>query len=68
MDTNPNSRDADEDGGRLTRRGSLVRLGGAAATMLGASAWKLESAHDAGAAGTGPAASGSGSRQLRADS
>ena len=34
---------------RLTRRGSLLRIGGLAAGALGGAAWKLESADDAGA-------------------
>ena len=41
----------------LTRRGSLLRLGGLAAGALGGAAWKLESAEDAGA---GPKAVASG--------
>lgn len=41
----------------LTRRGSLLRLGGLAAGALGGAAWKLESAEDAGA---GPKAVSSG--------
>jgi protocatechuate 3,4-dioxygenase beta subunit len=45
----------------LTRRGSLLRLGGLAAGALGgAAAWKLESADDAAGAGAGPAAVASG--------
>jgi protocatechuate 3,4-dioxygenase beta subunit len=63
MNTKPRTPELDKQahgGGLLTRRGSLVRLGGAAATLLGASAWKLGSARDADAAGTGPAAVASG--------
>jgi len=45
-------------GERTTRRGSLVKLGGAVAAALGAGAW--ESASDADAAGSGPAAVASG--------
>jgi protocatechuate 3,4-dioxygenase beta subunit len=48
------------EGRRLTRRGSLVKLGGLAATALGAAAWKLESASDAEGAASGPAAVSSG--------
>jgi protocatechuate 3,4-dioxygenase beta subunit len=40
---------------RLTRRGSLLRLGGFAAALLGAGEWKLEDAE-----GAGPAAVASG--------
>jgi protocatechuate 3,4-dioxygenase beta subunit len=41
---------------RLTRRGSLVRLGGFAAALLGAGGWRLEEEAD----GAGPAAVASG--------
>src|SRR5919109_49004 len=41
---------------RLTRRGSLVRLGGFAAALFGASGWRLEEDAD----GAGPAAIASG--------
>jgi protocatechuate 3,4-dioxygenase beta subunit len=41
---------------RLTRRGSLVRLGGFAAALFGASGWRLEEDAD----GAGPAAVASG--------
>ena len=44
----------------LTRRGSLLRLGGLAAGAVGATTWKLESADDAAGAGAGPAAVASG--------
>jgi protocatechuate 3,4-dioxygenase beta subunit len=49
--------------GGVTRRGALVKLGGVAATALGAGAWaakELLEAEDAEAAGTGPAAVASG--------
>ena len=49
--------------GRLTRRESLVKLGGLAATVFGAGAWgtrELLTAPDADAAGAGPAAVSSG--------
>ena len=44
----------------LTRRGSLLRLGGLAAGALGTAAWKLESVDDASGASSGPAAVASG--------
>jgi protocatechuate 3,4-dioxygenase beta subunit len=44
----------------LTRRGSLLRLGGLAAGALGAGAWRLTTADAAAAAGAGPAAVASG--------
>jgi protocatechuate 3,4-dioxygenase beta subunit len=49
-----------EDHGSLTRRSSLLRLGGLAAGALGAATWKLESADDASGAGVGPTAVASG--------
>ena len=57
MDENTNT---DERAAALTRRDSLLRLGGLAAGALGATAWKLESADDAAGAGAGPAAVASG--------
>jgi protocatechuate 3,4-dioxygenase beta subunit len=47
------------DDGRITRRGSLVKLGGFVAAALGASAWKTGVFADE-AAGAGPAAVASG--------
>jgi protocatechuate 3,4-dioxygenase beta subunit len=44
----------------LTRRGSLLRLGGLAAGALGAATWKLLSADEAEGAGAGPAAVAAG--------
>jgi protocatechuate 3,4-dioxygenase beta subunit len=57
MDEHTNT---DERATALTRRGSLLRLGGLAAGALGATAWKLESADDAAGAGAGPAAVAAG--------
>ena len=57
MDEHTNT---NEGAGPLTRRGSLLRLGGLAAGALGAATWKLESADDATGAGVGPAAVASG--------
>jgi protocatechuate 3,4-dioxygenase beta subunit len=45
---------------RITRRGSLVKLGGLAAAALGAGVWKGSSSEDAAAQGTGPVAVASG--------
>jgi protocatechuate 3,4-dioxygenase beta subunit len=53
--------DTREDG--ISRRGALVRIGGFAATALGAGVWgarELLDASDAEAAGSGPAAVASG--------
>lgn len=50
----------DERAAALTRRGSLLRLGGLAAGALGTAAWKLGNADDAGGAGAGPAAVAAG--------
>lgn len=47
------------EGTRVTRRATLLRLGGLAAGALGAAAWQIEP-DDAEAAGTGPAAVASG--------
>jgi protocatechuate 3,4-dioxygenase beta subunit len=51
-----------EDGGRLTRRDSLVKVGGLAATAVGAGAWGtgLLRGDEAEAAGSGPAAVAAG--------
>jgi protocatechuate 3,4-dioxygenase beta subunit len=48
--------------GRITRRGSLVKLGGLVAAALGAGAWKgvVEDGASASAAGSGPAGVASG--------
>ena len=48
------------DDTRVTRRSSILKLGGLAAAALGATAIKLETADDAEAAGAGPAAVASG--------
>lgn len=55
-----NTKHPNERGSQLTRRGSLLRLGGLAAGALGAGAWKLEAADEAAGAGVGPAAVASG--------
>jgi protocatechuate 3,4-dioxygenase beta subunit len=67
MDTTPITHalddHTDEEDVRLTRRGSLLKLGGLAATLVGASALKLESAESSDAVAetrTGPAAVASG--------
>ncbi len=55
--------DGNSEYDRLTRRESLLKLGGLAATVAGAGAWaghELLDAPTAGAAGTGPAAVASG--------
>ncbi len=57
MDEHTNSNERPRS---LTRRGSLLRLGGLAAGALGTTAWKLESADDATGASAGPAAVASG--------
>jgi protocatechuate 3,4-dioxygenase beta subunit len=57
MDDHPNT---DEPSAGLTRRGSLLRLGGLAAGALGATAWKLDAPDDAAGAGAGPAAVATG--------
>jgi protocatechuate 3,4-dioxygenase beta subunit len=52
-----------EDEGAISRRGALVRIGGLAATAIGAGPWGVRSLSDvpeAEAAGTGPAAVASG--------
>ena len=50
----------DNEQAALTRRGSLLRLGGLAAGALGAAGWQLRSADDASGAGAGPAAVAAG--------
>ena len=58
MDTNTDIEQlADGERSRLTRRGSLLKLGGLAGAIVGGSAWALNEAGDAGA---GPAAVASG--------
>ena len=57
MDEHTNSNERPRS---LTRRGSLLRLGGLAAGALGTAAWKLESVDDAAGASSGPAAVASG--------
>jgi protocatechuate 3,4-dioxygenase beta subunit len=54
--------DQREDGGRLTRRDSLLKVGGLAATAIGAGAWGtgLLRGDEAEAAGSGPAAVAAG--------